>query len=303
MSTMTVAERLDLVALLRGLSPPDPPVHQPVLRPDLAAMVAAPLPRPPRAILFDIYGTLVMSSAGGEPGLIVREDGAEAGAATGRLGAELEAAGFRGGPEGFARDMAGLIARERGRLLARKAHPEVDLEELAARLVAGKPAPTARRLALLLEASVNPCAPMAGAKDLLSRLVAMGKRLGLVSNAQFHTPILLEALFGAPPTGLGFEGALCAFSYQEGIAKPDEDLFRKAAGPLIASGMRPGEILVVGNSSDNDIAPARELGFMSALFAGDARSFRPSAPGSAGASPDTVIRALGDLTSLFPSPG
>ena len=300
MKPMTKEERLGLVRLLAEVSPRDLSAEPPPLRSDLAALAGARLPRRPRAVLFDVYGTLVMSAAGGEPNLPGGADGQGGEGALGLLEEELSRAGFRGGARRFARDVAGAIAADREERLAGTPHPEVDIEALVSRLLWEAAPATARRAALLLEAWRNPCAPMPGALELLARLRASGLRLGLVSNAQFYTPLLLEALSGRSPEELGFEAGLQAYSFEGGIAKPAEEPFLRAAGPLLAGGLSPGEILVVGNSSANDIAPARRLGFMAALFAGDARSFRPTAPGSPGARPDTVLRGLDGLEAAFP---
>jgi putative hydrolase of the HAD superfamily len=300
MTPMTAFERRALVELLAELSPRGLGVKPPHPRPDLAALVGARLPVAPRAVLFDIYGTLLISAAGGEPALVGDEAGRGGEGALSLLEEELGRGGFEGGAGRFAEALALLVTAEREKALATRPFPEVDIEALASRLLAGAGMELARRSALLLEAWRNPCAPMPGARSLIASLSGRGLRLGIVSNAQFYTPLLIEALLGGAAEELGFEVALEAFSFEAGIAKPDEGLFLRAASPLIAGGLRPGEILVVGNSSVNDIAPARRLGFLTALFAGDTLSFRPSAPGSPGAQPDTVLRALEDLEAAFP---
>jgi putative hydrolase of the HAD superfamily len=301
MKTLSKAERLELVELLRELSPSKLAVELPDLRPDLESLADALLPRRPRAILFDVYGTLLMSAAGGEPNLA--GDGDAGGGAKARtlLEKELNSAGYREGVPAFAGAVARLISMTREESFARTPNPEIDIEDLVARLLPDAASTALRRLALLLELSRNPCAPMPGARALLERLRPGDVRLGIVSNAQFYTPLLMEALLGQSPEELGFEAGLSALSYEGGIAKPDPALFMRAAGALLESGMSPGEILVVGNSSDNDIAPARKLGFMTALFAGDARSFRPSAPGSPGAQPNSLLRGFDEFEAVFPS--
>jgi putative hydrolase of the HAD superfamily len=142
---------------------------------------------------------------------------------------------------------------------------------------------------------------MPGAVALLGRLRGGDIRLGIVSNAQFYTPLLVEALFGLAPEGLGFEPGLSAYSFEDGIAKPDPWPFLRAAGSLFESGMAPGDILFVGNSSANDILPAKGLGFMTALFAGDARSFRPSSGEGAEARPDSLLRGFDAFEAIFPA--
>jgi putative hydrolase of the HAD superfamily len=119
--------------------------------------------------------------------------------------------------------------------------------------------------------------------------------MGVVSNAQFFTPLLVEALLGAPPEALGLETALSSYSFALGFAKPDLRLFEAVVRVLKDEGISPGEILFVGNSAENDVAPAQELGLLTSLFAGDCRSYRPAGPGKAGSSPDLVVTSLEEL--------
>ncbi|HUX42768.1 MAG TPA: HAD family hydrolase [Rectinemataceae bacterium] len=298
---LEAAERFELIALLREVSPqgfaPDPGLPPPWI----ADLKNAPLPRPPKAVLFDLYGTLLASAAGGEPGLTSAGSKAEGEGALAkrRLEDELPAAGCGMGAATFAEEVAHRIAERRDRALVRHPFPEIDIEEIVGSLILGAGAAAIRRLALLHEAWRNPCAPMPGASALLRRLRMKGLRLGIVSNAQFYTPLLFEALFGAAPAESGMETILTIYSFKTGIAKPDPALFVRAAAPLFAAGFEPGDILVVGNSTTNDIAPAASLGFMTALFAGDERSFRP-ARRDAGARPDTLIDSLQALDASFP---
>jgi putative hydrolase of the HAD superfamily len=282
------------VALWRRLSPESIAVETPGLRPDLAARSKLRLAVRPKAVLFDIYGTLLVSAAGAEPNLGAAFSGG--GGEAGRLleGA-LAPAGYSKGASGFAEELAERIA-DRHRLAGLTApHPEIDIEILVGEILPTLSEREVRRIALLHEAAVNPCAPMPGARLLLDRLARSGVRLGLVSNAQFYTPLLLEALFGTAPEALGFEEALTSYSFTLGIAKPDSRPFESAIRILAEAGIARGEILFVGNSSANDVAPARKLGLRTALFAGDARSFRPSEPGTPGSFPDLVLAGLHEL--------
>ena len=51
-------------------------------------------------------------------------------------------------------------------------------------------------LATEYECRVNPVWPMPGARDCLRELAGAGLALGIVSNAQFYTPPMLQALLG-----------------------------------------------------------------------------------------------------------
>lgn len=307
MTALDEAERKELAALFR-LTSPLRYVPEAAIPPTwLASLRNASLPRRPKAVLFDLYGTLFSSSAGGEPGLAkdgsesstAGRDGSEGEAAKILLEKELHAIGVEMDPAAFAEEVAVRIVEFRHAALERHPHPEIDIEGVVGSILGGAEARAIRRLALLLEAWKNPCAPMPGALALIDRLGRRSIRLGIVSNAQFYTPLLFEALFGAPPRDSGFESILTVYSFDGGIAKPDRAVFARAAAPLLASAVEPGEILVVGNSAANDIAQAKALGFITALFAGDRRSFRPG-PEDGGGRPDTLIDSLDRLDATFP---
>ena len=154
-------------------------------------------------------------------------------------------------------------------------------------------------LAVEYECRVNPVWPMPGAKKLISTLQSAGVVLGIVSNAQFYTPLLFEALLDGEPAHIGFRSDLQVFSYQERIAKPSTKLLQIALDRVRCSlGIGSQEILYVGNDMRNDILPAWELQCRSALFAGDMRSYRPRTedPRCRKVEPDLVIT---DLTQLI----
>ncbi len=301
MTSLDPRERASLVRLFRSLSPRSVRVAAPDIPATLAPPLGAAPPRAPRAFLFDVYGTLVSSAAGSEPGLSGSSDVgfAKAGRRLERALADL------GTPESafsFAARIADRIKAERAVLLQTNPTPEIDIENVVAAVLGTEPGPVARRVAVLAEAFVNPCAPMPGARRLLGVLARSGTPVGLVSNAQFLTPILLEALFGRM-FGRAVDPGLSFFSFDCGEAKPGTALYERAAAALATRGIPPAETLMIGNSYENDVAPARATGFMTALFAGDAASFRPgdAATGdtcgrdSQGALPDLIIASLTDL--------
>ncbi len=134
-----------------------------------------------------------------------------------------------------------------------------------------------RRFALEYEVRSNPVWPMPEAKSVLHRLRGSGILLGLVSNSQFYTPLLFPALLDEDLHELGFEEDLLLFSYRLGTAKPGCGLYREARRRLEHRGVRPEQVVYVGNDMRNDVLPARQTGFLTALFAGDRRSYRPRA--------------------------
>lgn len=113
--------------------------------------------------------------------------------------------------------------------------------------------------------------PIADAAELIDRL-AMRYRLGLIANQPREGRARLAEL--------GWLGRfeVVVLSEEEGLAKPDADLFRRA---LDRAGAGPSECLMIGDRLDNDVAPAAALGMATALVRWPVRSdkgWEPSEP-------------------------
>jgi FMN phosphatase YigB (HAD superfamily) len=101
-----------------------------------------------------------------------------------------------------------------------------------------------------------------GAVGVLRQLHERDVLLGLASNSQPYTLPELEAEFA--PSGLSvgiFHPSLRYLSFENGFSKPDPHVFRLLAARLRALGVQAGESLMVGDRLDNDIEPARAQGF------------------------------------------
>lgn len=192
-----------------------------------------------RAVLFDIYGTLLKSSAG----------------------------------ETYP-DPAIRALIEKAHAASPHQFPEIDIREIHAAIHPKLSAPEIERLAMAHERAVNPVTAMPGAAETLRELSSRGLTLGLISNAQFYTVPVLESALGDSLANFGIDPDLCFFSYLEHRAKPDTHLFEIARDPLLERGIYPHEALYVGNDVRNDIAPANACGFQTALFTGDDTSLR-----------------------------
>jgi putative hydrolase of the HAD superfamily len=170
--------------------------------------------------------------------------------------------------------LAAAIRREHQRRRAQGADfPEVRIERLWAELLDLDPT-RARAFAVEHEALTNPVWPMPGLRGALRSLRRLGLLLGILSNAQFFTPLLFECFLGESPQALGFREDLTLYSCQLGLAKPAPRLFEIARERLAGAGVPAAQVLMVGNDALRDLAPARAAGFQTALFAGDARSLR-----------------------------
>lgn len=263
-----------------------------------------------KAVLFDVYGTLFISGSGDisvASGMSNQRACAEALQCAGITG-DLE----RAGSLGSATLLQAIRATHERLKREGAAFPEVDIREewrVVLRdlerqgVIFGKFSDDIiERVSVEYEFRVNPVWPMPGMAETLRRLAARGIVLGIVSNAQFFTPLMFPALAGASLETFGFRPDLCAWSYQLREAKPSVKLFRAALAPLRERyGIAPENTLYVGNDMLNDIWTAAQCGLRTALFAGDRRSLRlrNTAPCCVGLQPDATLNNLLDCLAIL----
>ncbi len=269
-------ESTDLIRLFTKLT--KPLEHKPT---DTASQLPS-VPAPIKAVLFDVYGTLISSGVGDiSLDQTANED---------RLIHELIAKhGYEINSPEEAENLAASINREiqieHDQSRASGApYPEVDIREIWARVLSQrtKPHPSPREesqriehLAVEYECAVNPVWPNPGFAEILEFCRERKIPMGIVSNAQFYTPIMLESFLGQSLTSAGFESSLMVWSYLERRGKPDTSLYQKMAQKLRSNfGIQPHEALFVGNDMLKDIWAATEVGFKGVLYAGDERSLR-----------------------------
>lgn len=258
-----------------------------------------------RAVLFDIYGTLLVSACG-ELELTVPD-------VRGQLLADALRAMSITPPTacGAATEWLHEAIRQAHAEARRQGvdAPEVDIRTIwqavwrrwsaAERTL--PPHVDVERLALEYELRVNPVWPMPHAKECLRTLKRRGLFAGLVSNAQFFTPLLLTTLLEQPLSEAGLAVDLQFYSYEHGWAKPSTYLYELARQQLQERGISPPQVLLVGNDMRNDVWPAARLGFRTALFAGDRRSlrWRRGDPDVADCRPDLVVVNLSELLACL----
>ena len=257
-----------------------------------------------RAVLFDIYGTMLISGCG-EVGTVStnRRDVAVADAF------RAVSAPLLGSPERVVELLDSSI-RSHQRVIRDNGeqYPEIDIVEIwtdvidsltqsghvdSAKIEAVDPA----HLAIEYEMRANPVWPMPGLENCLQRLRQSERLLGIISNAQFFTELLFPPLLDKSLGELGFDSKLTLYSFQHGAAKPSRRLFEIASRLLTDEGVAPTETLYIGNDMLNDVAAAANIGFRTALFAGDARSLRlrKDDPRVSGIKPDVTLTELSQL--------
>lgn len=229
-----------------------------------------------KAVLFDIYGTLLVSSSGDvgtDPAFQDQQRNEDQ-----RLDQLL--AGFSLDLATATQRLSELIKEEHRQLRdAGIPFPEIEIRELWQSILRASesqdvPAVVVEEVALRFELLKNPVWKMPGFDECLSELRGREIPVGIISNAQFYTSRILEALSSKTMAELGFRRNLSHFSFRIGRAKPDQFLYKVAAESLRPHGIQPNEVLYIGNDMTKDIIPAKETGFVTGLFAGDQRSLR-----------------------------
>jgi len=139
-----------------------------------------------------------------------------------------------------------------------------------------------------------------GVVDALARLRGAGVALGILSNAQFYTPIDLTLFARDQSDGRCddylelFDSDLVFYSYEYRVSKPGRLLFEKLYNALYELQILPSQTVFVGNSLAADIEPARSAGMKTAFYCGDRRSaFLGDLAGSV--TPDIAFHSYDEL--------
>jgi putative hydrolase of the HAD superfamily len=248
------------------------------------------------AVLFDVYGTLFISGSGD---ISLAQS---AGQADESLAALLSKFRIETSPELFREQFFAAI-RASHAASKKKGHdyPEVELDVIWQTVTGLEDLQRIRAFAIEYEILVNPVGPMPHLAEVLAACRTAGTAMGIISNAQFFTPLLFDWFLDATPVELGFTEEFLFYSWQWGLAKPSEILFQTAAQRLSARGIDPRNTIYIGNDMLNDILPARSAGFQTALFAGDRRSLRlrRDDPRCTNLKPDMILTDLFQLAELL----
>jgi len=233
-----------------------------------------------RCVLFDVYGTLMVSGVGDISHS--SSDNRSAG-----IQRAMEKLGFQLNPKlGDAGELFNEVILEQQKVQRDHGtqYPEVEIREVWFEFLNRQGClgeiedfldESIEELSVRFELMVNATWPMPNLCKVLEALHKKGLHLGIVSNAQFFTPLLFKAYTGKSVEDFGFNSSLCQWSYVYKEAKPSEHLYQINAELLGKKhGIQPHQVVYVGNDMLNDITPAQAVGFKTALFAGDNRSLR-----------------------------
>lgn len=229
-----------------------------------------------RAVIFDIYGTLLIAPAGGvKPDPLIDPV----------LRDVIREFGHTPSPSPST-DLHQAVLDHHAN--AGVAYPEIDLCKLWRKVLDLDVDVEISPMVHAMESLWHPTRPMPGAVQAIQKLSRAGVSLGLLSNSQCNT---LASL--GPITDL-FAPELTILSYQQGIAKPSPELFQILTERLAGRKISPQETLYIGNDPLQDIVPAAAANFKSALFVGHPDSLRPGV-----CIPDFTLQTWSDLAALF----
>lgn len=231
-----------------------------------------------QAVIFDLYGTLLISGAG-DVGSDAGTDDEEA------FTQALVDAGWRHddifklATNGIDLLQKGIKHDQQKRREQGHIYPEIDIIQVWEKVLntlqlAPEQDHQIKKLAISYECRINPTWPMPGMIETIYGLKDRDIQLGIISNAQFYTPLIFRALTDSSLVDMGFDPALILWSYQKLAGKPSPALFEHLNNHFICKGILPDNILYVGNDMFKDILPASRTGWRTALFAGDKRSLR-----------------------------
>jgi putative hydrolase of the HAD superfamily len=268
-----------------------------------------------KAIVFDVYGTLLISDSGDIDESMVSAE---------KLKRALEFSNIEvmGNIlvqektlnimlEEFVGEIKNYHNRHR---TTERPYPEIDIEHIWETIVMRNYSrgnlqlngdKCIKCMTFIFEILSNPLYPMPGMNEVIKELYSRKIPLGIVSNAQFYTPVVLNYFLSgrlAEEEKVDyFDPDLTIFSYKYKRSKPDIFLFQVLADALEKKyGLHSGDVLFVGNDMQKDVYAGHSTGFRTALFAGDRKSLRlrEDITPVRNTRPDYIITDLRQLLSL-----
>jgi putative hydrolase of the HAD superfamily len=223
-----------------------------------------------KAVIFDVYGTL----------LIQEDKASDIDNLIKNLKVMIEENRLNLKAEDLAARFREEIIKFNNERQLNNPYPETDIIRTWENIVGIEDEDILKKIALEFEMIIHNSFPSGNLAGLFNYLKDKSIKLGIISNAQFYTEILLEYFIKEKLPDAGFDPELLIYSYRYGTSKPSEKLFDEALKRLNYNGISGENVLYIGNDFTNDIIPAKKAGFRTALFTG---------AGSAGWSQDTSV--------------
>ena len=270
-----------------------------------------------RACMFDIYGTLIISASGDIDQAEFSSQSLEMALRKAHIEIHAPDAPSRQALlQKLLEDFRREIEKQHSRMNKQGiAHPEIIITDIWRRIL--KQYHKKHKIGLNKHSDIKIYTflfelmyPMPYMQQVLNHLSQSGIPLGIISNAQFYTPMIMNHFLNGPMSETThirhFEPRLSVYSYQAGRSKPDVYLFHILTERLESHyGIKPEEALFIGNDMYKDIWPASQAGMKTALFAGDRRSLRlrPDHEEIKNLPPLFIIKDLRSVPAILGKPG
>lgn len=163
----------------------------------------------------------------------------------------------------------------------------------------------AEKVAFFFHSCLQGVAAMDNAALVVKAVAEAGLVQGILSDGQSFTLTQLLRAFQAttklPPLGRLFAAGCVVLSCDVGVKKPSRTLFSTAAEAFARQGLEPAEVLYVSNRWPDDLTVAKQLGFRTALFAGDKNSVQANAEEllTSELRPDRLLTELTQIRNLL----
>jgi putative hydrolase of the HAD superfamily len=166
---------------------------------------------------------------------------------------------------------------------------------------------TAYRWAYFFDGALQRTYLYSTAAKCLQRLARKPIAQGIISNAQFYTPLHLRRLLRRDlkqddlELDEFFHEQLVFFSYELGFSKPNPAIFEQAIEAAAGLGINPQQILYVGNDMLNDIYAAGQFGMQTALFVGDGSQvcLRQDEPCCRNLRPNAIVTQIEQIADML----
>jgi FMN phosphatase YigB (HAD superfamily) len=161
------------------------------------------------------------------------------------------------------------------------------------------------KIAYFFHASIQGYGAYPGVADTLELLGERGCIQGLLSDGQAFTSAQIQQAIRSERLGFELNRYIPLshryLSFEQRARKPSDTLFKAAADGLASIGLKPADVLHIGSNLLRDIAPAKRIGFRTALFAGDRNSLSatPDQLQDPSLRPDVLITELPQLAEVI----
>jgi putative hydrolase of the HAD superfamily len=282
-----------------------------------------------KAVIWDIYGTLVRTESGDISSSIKDRAGALQVFSTiiEEFGFDCAFKNIKGPPEKWMleRYLDRIDKADRAKRRKGEKFPEVRIERIWQDIIEslarrgykpdlarfGEIENLAQAVAYHFDLVISNTSLYRGAARVVRELNRRGFIQGIISNAQFYTPINLHLMLkdelGEKYRRLDdyFHRDLRIFSYNTGSCKPGKAIFEQAIKALDNIGLKPGECLYIGNDMYRDVWGAWRHGFKTVYAAHDQNACRSRIDKRQCHKlvPDAITKSLRNIPHVAAAPG